>query len=102
MPSLGSDMESGKLVEWRIRPGDRVHRGDIVAVVETQKGAIDVEIFDSGVVDTLVVQPGTEVPVGTVLATVHGEAEATSKPAAPKPSTKPPEPAPTAPPRPSH
>ncbi|WP_372696503.1 dihydrolipoamide acetyltransferase family protein [Immundisolibacter sp.] len=98
MPSLGSDMESGTLVEWRIRPGDRVHRGDIVAVVETQKGAIDVEIFDSGVVDTLVVQPGTEVPVGTVLATVHGEAEAATRPAAPKPAAGPPEPTPTAPP----
>ncbi|WP_416362059.1 biotin/lipoyl-containing protein, partial [Immundisolibacter sp.] len=53
MPSLGSDMESGKLIEWRIKPGDRVRRGDIVAVVETQKGAIDVEIFDSGVVESL-------------------------------------------------
>lgn len=83
MPSLGSDMESGKLVEWRIRPGERVRRGDIVAVVETQKGAIDVEIFDSGVVDQLVVQPGTEVPVGTVLATLRSEGEAAAEPAAP-------------------
>lgn len=89
MPSLGSDMESGKLVEWRVRPGDRVRRGDIVAVVETQKGAIDVEIFDSGVVDTLVVQPGAEVPVGAVLATVRSEGEAAAKPAAPKPAVEP-------------
>ena len=92
MPSLGSDMESGKLVEWRVRPGDRVRRGDIVAVVETQKGAIDVEIFDSGVVDTLVVQPGAEVPVGTVLATVRSEGEAAAKPAA-EPAAKPAPPA---------
>ena len=84
MPSLGSDMESGTLVEWRIRPGDRVHRGDIVAVVETQKGAIDVEIFDSGVVESLLVEPGSEVPVGTVLATVRSgdEPAATQAPAA--------------------
>ncbi len=80
MPSLGSDMESGKLIEWRIKPGDRVHRGDIVAVVETQKGAIDVEIFDSGVVESLVVQPGAEVPVGTVLATVRSGGETAPKP----------------------
>lgn len=90
MPSLGSDMESGKLLEWRVRPGDRVRRGDIVAVVETQKGAIDVEIFDSGVVDALLVQPGTEVPVGTVLATVRGEGEETAKPPPPKPAAPPP------------
>ncbi|MFZ5490981.1 MAG: dihydrolipoamide acetyltransferase family protein [Pseudomonadota bacterium] len=98
MPSLGSDMESGKLVEWRVRPGDRVRRGDIVAVVETQKGAIDVEIFDSGVVDTLLVQPGAEVPVGTVLATVRGDGEAPAKPAAPKPAARPAEVRPAAPP----
>ena len=110
MPSLGSDMESGTLVEWRIKPGDRVRRGDIVAVVETQKGAIDVEIFDSGMVESLVVEPGSEVPVGTVLATVRsGEeptvTEAPAKPAAarpappptPAPAARPPTPASTAP-----
>ncbi|MBC7162382.1 MAG: 2-oxo acid dehydrogenase subunit E2 [Immundisolibacter sp.] len=82
MPSLGSDMESGKLIEWRIKPGDRVRRGDIVAVVETQKGAIDVEIFDSGVVESLVVPPGAEVPVGTVLATVRSDGETAPEPPA--------------------
>ena len=51
MPSLGADMEAGILVEWKIAPGTRVKPGDIVAVVETQKGAIDVEIFEDGVVD---------------------------------------------------
>ncbi|HEX2795731.1 MAG TPA: dihydrolipoamide acetyltransferase family protein [Immundisolibacter sp.] len=82
MPSLGSDMESGKLVEWRIKPGDQVRRGDIVAVVETQKGAIDVEIFDSGVVESLLIEPGSEVPVGTVLATVRSDGERVPKPPA--------------------
>jgi len=101
MPSLGSDMESGKLVEWRVKPGDRVRRGDIVAVVETQKGAIDVEIFDSGVVESLVIEPGTEVPVGTVLATVRSEGEAAAEPATPKPAPRPPQATPTAPPPPA-
>jgi pyruvate dehydrogenase E2 component (dihydrolipoamide acetyltransferase) len=72
MPSLGADMESGILVEWLIKPGDRVKRGDLVAVVETQKGQIDVEIFDSGVVQAILVEEGTEVPVGTPLAIVNG------------------------------
>ena len=48
MPSLGADMEAGTLVEWLKQPGDAVHRGDIVAVVETDKGAIEVEIFMDG------------------------------------------------------
>ncbi len=72
MPSLGSDMEDGTLVEWLKKPGDQVHRGDIVAVVETEKGAIEIEIFEDGQLDKLIVAPGTKVPVGTVLATLVG------------------------------
>ena len=72
MPSLGADMASGTLVEWLVEPGDQVKRGDVVAVVETEKGAIDVEIFDSGVVSQLVVPVGTKVPVGAVLALLNG------------------------------
>ncbi|HET9014078.1 MAG TPA: dihydrolipoamide acetyltransferase family protein [Thermomicrobiaceae bacterium] len=72
MPALGADMETGKVAQWLVKPGDRVARGDIVAVVETQKGAIDVEIFASGVIQQLLVPEGSEVPVGTVLALVDG------------------------------
>ncbi|MBI5543213.1 MAG: 2-oxo acid dehydrogenase subunit E2 [Deltaproteobacteria bacterium] len=72
MPSLGADMEAGTLVEWKVKPGDSVKRGDIVAVVETDKGAIDMEIWESGVVEEVLVAPGTRVGVGTVLARVRG------------------------------
>jgi pyruvate dehydrogenase E2 component (dihydrolipoamide acetyltransferase) len=72
MPSLGADMESGTLVQWLVKPGDAVKRGDIVAVIETQKGAIDVEIFDDGVVGELAVAEGTVVPVGAVMAYLNG------------------------------
>ena len=47
-------------------------RGDVVAVVETQKGAIEIEIFNDGVVSELVVPVGDRVPVGTVLAQIDG------------------------------
>jgi pyruvate dehydrogenase E2 component (dihydrolipoamide acetyltransferase) len=70
MPSLGADMEAGTLIEWRVHPGDAVKRGDIVALVETEKGIIEVEIFESGVVESIVVQPGQKVPVGTTLAVI--------------------------------
>jgi pyruvate dehydrogenase E2 component (dihydrolipoamide acetyltransferase) len=70
MPSLGADMDSGTLVEWLVHPGDRVHRGDPMAVVDTDKSAIEVESFDDGVVDALLVQPGQRVAVGTTLATL--------------------------------
>jgi pyruvate dehydrogenase E2 component (dihydrolipoamide acetyltransferase) len=84
MPSLGADMEAGKLTEWKIKPGDRVKRGDIVAEVETEKADIDVEIFSTGVVHELLVQPGQKVPVGTVLATIIAEGETPSQAPAPK------------------
>jgi pyruvate dehydrogenase E2 component (dihydrolipoamide acetyltransferase) len=51
MPSLGADMEYGTLLEWRVKPGDAVKRGDIVAVVDTSKAEIEVEIFQDGVID---------------------------------------------------
>ena len=70
MPSLGADMETGKVVQWLVRPGSRVKRGDVVAVVETHKGAIDVEIFLDGVIDKLA-PIGEELKVGAVLAQVR-------------------------------
>jgi pyruvate dehydrogenase E2 component (dihydrolipoyllysine-residue acetyltransferase) len=72
MPSLGADMEAGTVLEWRVQPGDVVHRGDIVAVVDTEKSTIDVEVFEDGVVTELLVEAGRDVPVGTVLARIAG------------------------------
>jgi pyruvate dehydrogenase E2 component (dihydrolipoyllysine-residue acetyltransferase) len=90
MPSLGADMEFGTLVDWRVKAGDAVKRGDVVALVETEKGVIEVEIFDSGVIDSLVVQPGQKVPVGATLATLSGDGKKietpTAKPAAISPA----------------
>jgi pyruvate dehydrogenase E2 component (dihydrolipoamide acetyltransferase) len=106
MPALGADMTDGTLVEWLIKPGDRVKRGDVVAVVETQKGAIEVEIFDEGIVSELVVPVGAQVAVGGLLARI-GErsgaqperasfvpplppAASPARPAPPKPAAVPP------------
>ncbi|MBD0842066.1 2-oxo acid dehydrogenase subunit E2 [Streptomyces sp. TRM68416] len=71
MPSLGADMDEGLLVEWLVHPGDQVSKGDVVAVVETDKAAIEVECFESGTVGDLLVEPGTRVPVGTPLAVIE-------------------------------
>ncbi len=76
LPSLGADMDEGTLLEWRVAPGDVVKRGQVVAVVDTSKAAVDVEIWHDGVVGELRVQPGEKVPVGTVLATVLAPGEA--------------------------
>ena len=76
MPALGADMEAGIILQWLVKPGDAVKRGDIIAVAETDKGAIDLEIWESGVIEEVVVPPGTRVPVGAVLARVRSEGAA--------------------------
>ncbi|MBS0578523.1 MAG: 2-oxo acid dehydrogenase subunit E2 [Proteobacteria bacterium] len=85
MPSLGADMEAGTLVEWRVVPGARVRRGDVVALVETEKGIIDIESYEDGIVERLTVAPGARVPVGTPLALFQGEAAAPA-PEMPRPA----------------
>lgn len=86
MPSLGADMDAGTIVEWLKQPGDVVTRGDIIAVVETQKGAIEIEVFEDGILGEVRVPLGSDVPVGTVLATIHAPGEqAEVPPAAPRP-----------------
>jgi pyruvate dehydrogenase E2 component (dihydrolipoamide acetyltransferase) len=87
--SLGADVDAGTLVEWLKKPGDAVKRGDVVAVVETQKGAIEIEIFEAGVLDRILAQPGQKVLVGTPMATLRSKG-ATQEPE-PTPSQPPPE-----------
>jgi pyruvate dehydrogenase E2 component (dihydrolipoamide acetyltransferase) len=74
MPILTADMSAGTLIEWRKKPGDAVKRGDIIALVETDKGLIDIEVFTPGVLERIVVPPGATVPTGTVLAIIREEA----------------------------
>ena len=80
MPALGADMETGKVVEWLVKPGDRITPGSVIAVVETHKGAIEVECFLDGIVEDLA-PLGEELPVGAVLAHVRGEGERARAPA---------------------
>jgi pyruvate dehydrogenase E2 component (dihydrolipoamide acetyltransferase) len=70
MPALGADMAAGRLVAWLKRPGDAVRRRESIAEVDTDKGVIEVEVFTNGVVEKLLVEPGTKVPVGTPLAVI--------------------------------
>lgn len=89
MPSLGATMDAGTLVEWKVKPGDHVEHGDIVAVVNTDKAALEVEIFDTGEIEKILVEEGEKVPVGTALATVHVEGEPAVKKEAEAPAAEP-------------
>jgi len=86
MPKLSDTMEEGTILQWRIKEGDRVKKGQVIAEVETDKAAMEMEAFEDGVVRTLKVEEGATVPVGTVIAVFDGEggvavaAEEVSKP----------------------
>ena len=82
MPVLGADMDEGTLVEWLVKPGDQIHKGDVIAVVDTAKSAIEVESFHTGTVAELITPAGETVPVGTVLATITEAGEEAGEPAA--------------------
>ncbi|MFN6961140.1 MAG: dihydrolipoamide acetyltransferase family protein [Rhodocyclaceae bacterium] len=82
LPSLGADMDEGTLLEWKVKPGDTVKKGQVICVVDTAKAAIDVEIWQEGTVAELIAQPGEKMPVGTVIARLVAPEE----PAQPQPS----------------
>ena len=67
MPSLGAGMEAGTVVEWHVEPGQKVTRGEVVGLVDTEKGAIEIEIWEDAEVEEIVAPPGTKVPVGEPL-----------------------------------
>ncbi|WP_226661534.1 dihydrolipoamide acetyltransferase family protein [Microbulbifer aggregans] len=89
LPSLGADMDDATLREWFVKPGDTVKNGDIVAAVETNKGIIDIEIFEGGTIEQIMVQPDEKVPVGAVLALYRTEHESEVKRLTPEPATHP-------------
>lgn len=75
MPNLGADMEAGTLRKWNVKPGDFVKRGDIIAEVETQKGLIEIEVFNNGKIEQLVIKENDKVPVGSLMALISGSEE---------------------------
>ncbi|MDI6748318.1 MAG: dihydrolipoamide acetyltransferase family protein [Rhodocyclaceae bacterium] len=83
LPSLGADMDEGTLLEWRVKPGDAVKKGQVIAVVDTAKAAVDIEYWQDGTIGELLAEVGQKMPVGTVMATLleAGEKSLPSLPA---------------------
>ncbi|MEX1258266.1 MAG: dihydrolipoamide acetyltransferase family protein [Gemmatimonadota bacterium] len=67
MPSLGSGMTSGRVLEWYVKPGQAVHRGEVIGLVDTDKGAIEIEVWEDAEVTEILAPPGTTADVGTPL-----------------------------------
>jgi pyruvate dehydrogenase E2 component (dihydrolipoamide acetyltransferase) len=68
LPSFGADMEDALFVAWHARPGQALRKGEVACVVETQEGAIDVELWQDGTLAACIAEPGQRLPVGAPLA----------------------------------
>jgi pyruvate dehydrogenase E2 component (dihydrolipoamide acetyltransferase) len=68
MPSFGADMAEGTLVEWQVKEGEQIKRGHVIAEIETDKGIIDLDIFEDAVIEKLLIKEGELVSVGTPIA----------------------------------
>ncbi|HEV1996685.1 MAG TPA: biotin/lipoyl-containing protein, partial [Candidatus Dormibacteraeota bacterium] len=92
MPQMGYDMTEGTVVRWVKKVGDKVHRGDVVAEIETDKATVEIEAFDSGTLLRIIAGPGETLPVGQPIATLGEPGEALAeakKPAAPGAASEP-------------
>src|SRR3989304_3521837 len=68
MPKLSEAMESGKIIKWLKREGERVAGGDILAEVETDKADVEMEAFGAGGRRRWGAGPGRSPRLGTTLA----------------------------------
>jgi len=70
MPRLSDTMQEGTITRWLKQVGDEVKRGDVLAEVETDKANMEVEAYDSGILERVVAQEGETVPIGQVIAII--------------------------------
>ena len=74
MPSLGYDMEEGKVQNWLKAVGDQVERGEPIAEIETDKTTVEMEAMAAGTLAEIVADEGSTVAVGEVIARLESEA----------------------------
>src|SRR5258708_1466931 len=81
MPKLSDTMEEGTVLEWKKQDGDEVHRGEVLAEIESDKASFEIEAEADGVLHIVVAQ-GQAAPVGEMIGRIGGEAPAAQRPAA--------------------
>ena len=97
MPRLSDTMAEGVLSQWLKKEGDPVRKGDVLAEIETDKATMELEAYDEGVLERLLVPEGATVPIGQPIAVIgDGTHTGTAAPAAP-PAPAPPAPPPAEP-----
>ncbi len=91
MPRLSDTMEEGVLSQWVKHEGDQVRKGDVLAVIETDKAAMEMEAYDDGVLARILVREGDTVPIGAPIAVIGGEGVSEAAAPSPVPATGQPE-----------
>ncbi|GHO43364.1 dihydrolipoamide acetyltransferase family protein [Ktedonospora formicarum] len=82
MPRLSDTMQEGTITRWLKKPGDEVKRGDIIAEVETDKANMEIEAYDSGVLEQILTQEGEAAPIGQAIAIIGDGSGAKQTPVA--------------------
>ncbi len=83
MPRLSDTMQEGTITRWLKKPGDEVKKGEVVAEVETDKANMEIESFNAGVLQQILIQEGETAPIGQPIAVVgSGASVASSQPVA--------------------
>ncbi|MFI5781946.1 dihydrolipoamide acetyltransferase family protein [Nocardia sp. NPDC051570] len=90
MPRLSDTMEDGVVSAWLKQVGDKITRGEVLAEIETDKALMELEAYDDGVLEQILAEPGSRVPIGEAIAIVGDGSGSASAPA---PKATAPEPA---------
>ncbi|MGW5795086.1 pyruvate dehydrogenase complex dihydrolipoamide acetyltransferase [Saccharopolyspora sp. NPDC003752] len=85
MPRLSDTMEEGVISTWHKNVGDQVKRGEVMAEIETDKAIMELEAYDDGVLEKILVDAGATVPIGTPIA-ILGDGSGAAAEAAPAPA----------------
>lgn len=70
MPQLSDSMDEGVLVSWKVKEGQKVKIGDVIAEIESDKAIMEVQCFKNGEIEALHLGEGESAPVGTLIATI--------------------------------
>lgn len=76
MPQLGLSMDSGRIVEWLKKPGERVAPGELLLAIESDKSTVDVEAVESGILHIVLGPDAEAIQVGEVIAYLLADGEA--------------------------
>jgi pyruvate/2-oxoglutarate dehydrogenase complex dihydrolipoamide acyltransferase (E2) component len=71
LPDLGEGIVQAEMVQWMVKPGDQVERGQNIAEVMTDKAAVELPSPFAGTIGQLLVEPGEPIDVGSVMAVLE-------------------------------